>query len=113
MTYDARDDARCVEGRGNARATGPGPAPGIGRDPPGAAGDGRSTYSLIEALQYSPEGLTDAELAARTGLNVQAIRETMGELANAQIVEILPPPVNRAVPPDQPVVEQAYRLRAI
>lgn len=70
-------------------------------------------YRLIEALQYSPEGLTDAELAARTGLNVQAIRETMGDLANAQIVEILPPLVNRAVPPDQPVVEQAYRLLAI
>jgi DNA-binding GntR family transcriptional regulator len=70
-------------------------------------------YDLIEALQHHPDGLTDEDLAARTGRDAQIIREAMGDLANAQIVEVLPRLDDRAVSPGEPEPEQAYRLIAI
>ncbi len=70
-------------------------------------------YDIIEALQRTPDGLTDVDIAGRTGSDLETIRGTMSDLAEAQLVEIVAPVQSGPVAPDESAPAQTYRLLAI
>ena len=75
-------------------------------------------HEVIDTLQENQDPMTDRELAAATARDLEAVRETLTDLADNQIVEVTyqsnePSPASPEEEPETPPDEMTGRLSAL